>query len=297
MKNSTSSQASVVLPELIEPEELSSLLGQEDLVILDTRDASQYNRMHIPGAVGCEDIFYYLCLPENDGLAGLQRFFCQMFGEAGIRADSRVVVYEHAMDNGYGRSCRGWLLLKYLGHARVQVLHGGYQAWTRRGLPVTSELPAVKPSVFNPSVTPGHIIDCAEMYALIGNPEMALVDCRDYAEWLGANSSPYGYDYCPRKGRIPGAKWLEWYRLMEHRDGAAWFRSADAIREVCAQAGITPDKRVVVYCFKGARASAVVLALRLAGFPNVVNYLASWNEWSRDLSLPADEDYPEAIPG
>jgi thiosulfate/3-mercaptopyruvate sulfurtransferase len=284
------------MPSLIEPAELASLLGQEDLVILDTRDASAYKRAHLPGAFSCEDVFYYLCLPENGGLPGLQEFFTKMFSEAGIRPDSRVVVYEHAMDNGYGRSCRGWMLLKYLGHERVQVMHGGFQAWSVMGLPLTNEVVTPTPYPFQTVITPGNIIGQEEMLARLNQPGMVLVDCRDYAEWLGANSSPYGYDYCPRKGRIPGSVWLEWYRLMAHRNGAAWFRSPEEISRLCAEVGITPDKKVIVYCFKGARASAVVMALRRSGFPEVENYLASWNEWSRDLALPADEEYPETIP-
>jgi thiosulfate/3-mercaptopyruvate sulfurtransferase len=285
-----------ILPSLIEPVDLLPLLGSENLVLLDTRDASAFNRGHLPGAFSCEDVFYYLCLPENGGLPGLQAFFTQLFSEAGIRPDSRVVVYEHAMDNGYGRSCRGWLLLKYLGHENVQVLHGGFQAWSVQHLPLTMDVAAPQPYPFQTRVTPGNIIGQEEMLARLNQENMVLVDCRDYAEWLGANSSPYGYDYCPRKGRIPGSVWLEWYRFMEHRGGAAWFRSPEEITRLCAEVGITPDKKVIVYCFKGARASAVVMALRRSGFPDVVNYLASWNEWSRDLTLPADEEYPDSIP-
>jgi thiosulfate/3-mercaptopyruvate sulfurtransferase len=35
-----------------------------------------------------------------------------------------------------------------------------------------------------------------------------LLDIRDAEEWIGESSSPYGKDFCPRKGRIPGAKWI-----------------------------------------------------------------------------------------
>ena len=31
-----------------------------------------------------------------------------------------------------------------------------------------------------------------------------IVDCRDSTEWIGISSSPYGVDFCPRKGRIRG---------------------------------------------------------------------------------------------
>jgi thiosulfate/3-mercaptopyruvate sulfurtransferase len=279
-------------PTLLEPLDLASDLGKENLVLIDSRDEAAYLQNHLPGAVSIQDIFYYLCLPENGGLVGLQDHFVTLFSKAGIRPTDRVVVYEEAHDNGYGKSCRGWLILKYLGHSNVQVLHGGMRAWKALNLPLTAEVPHRDPVQFQAQITPGHIIGLAEMHLSLTDPQAVIVDCRDYAEWLGANSSPYGYDYCPRKGRIPGSIWLEWYRLMEHRDGAAWFRSKREIRKLCKQHGITPDKKIVVYCFKGARAAAVVMALRHSGFESVFNYLPSWNEWSRDMSLPVDEEYP-----
>ncbi len=279
--------------DLIEPRALAAQLGQENLVLIDTRDRDMYQRSHLPGAISMQDIFYYLCLPENGGLPAMRAHFTGLFGQAGIRHGDRVVVYEDALDNGYGKSCRGWLFLNYLGHANAAVLHGGMRAWLSAGLPLNAQSVTPQPVEFKAQITPGHIIGLDEMRAALSEPDTVIIDCRDYAEWLGANSSPYGYDYCPRKGRIPGSVWLEWYRLLAHHSGAAWFRSPEEIREMCAQAGITPDRRVVVYCFKGARASALVMALRRAGFPNVVNYLPSWNEWSRDYTLPVDEQYPD----
>jgi thiosulfate/3-mercaptopyruvate sulfurtransferase len=35
-----------------------------------------------------------------------------------------------------------------------------------------------------------------------------------------------------------------------------------------------------------------MLALQMAGIPNVCNYFSPWNEWSRDFSLPIEEGYP-----
>ena len=279
---------------LVEPAALAEELGNENLVIVDTRDESAYAAGHLPGAINIQDIFYYLCLPQNGGLAGMRTHFARLFSQAGIRPTDRVVLYEDAQDNGYGKSCRGWLLLQYLGHANAAVLHGGFRGWKTAQLPVTEVPGQREPTSFDLKVTSGHIIGLDEMRTALGNPAIALVDCRDYAEWLGANSSPYGYDYCPRKGRIPGAVWLEWYRIMERRSGSSWFRSPHEILEAFQQIGVTPERETIVYCFKGARASAVVMAMRRAGFQRVVNYFPSWNEWSRDFSLPVDEEYPSS---
>ena len=60
------------------------------------------------------------------------------------------------------------------------------------------------------------------------------------------------------------------------------------MREMCAAKGLMPDNKMIVYCFKGARASNTYIALKEAGFTNVSNYFGSWNEWSRDHQLEID---------
>ena len=44
--------------------------------------------------------------------------------------------------------------------------------------------------------------------------------------------------------------------------------------------------------FKGARASNTLVALKEAGVENVTLYFGSWNEWSRDPSLPIETGLP-----
>lgn len=283
------------LADLVEPNELCLYLGRSDVVLIDARDSVDYERGHLPGAQSLDDIFYYICLPENGGLPAMREHFARRFGELGVRAEDHVVVYEDAQDNGYGKSCRGWMLLKYLGHANASVLHGGFRAWKAAGLPVETAVMKRPVAEFIAQETPGHILGLEDVLREMRREDTVLVDCRDYAEWLGANSSPYGYDYCPRKGRIPGARWLEWYRLIERHGGVAWIRPPAEVRELCAEIDLNPDQQVIVYCFKGARASVVVMALRQAGFTRVGNYFSAWNEWSRDLSLPVDEGYPETV--
>ncbi len=278
---------------LIEVDEFYQLLNTKPIFIIDTRDTEEYQESHIPNAVHVLDIFTYLCTRGNGGFAAMVNHFTRLFSKIGLHQTDSVVVYEDAMDNGYGRSCRGWTILKYLGVSDVHVLHGGFRAWQKAGYSTTTEVPELSSAVFVPQVRSDLIVTAEQMVEAIHDPNIQIVDCRDYAEWIGANSSPYGYDYCPRKGRIPNAKWIEWYKMMKIKDGIPWFKSEGEIMEVCASAGVTPDKTVYLYCFKGARTSNMYIALKLAGFPTVMNYFSSWNEWSRDFSLPIEEGYPK----
>jgi len=277
---------------LLTPQDLDELIKKEKTVIIDTRNPEVYATGHIPGAVNMHDIFTFLATSSAEGIQELKAKFAEEFGAAGLSGEETAVIYEDAMNTGFGQSCRGYFLLSYLGYPKVSILHGGYQAWHAAGLTVTTDAVAPTPATF-PLKDTGHdlMIDKDDVLKAIGDESVVLLDVRDVDEWVGTSSSPYGKDFCPRKGRLPGAKWLEWYRLM--KPGAVpVFKAPEEILADCASAGVDKDSTVYIYCFKGARASNTLVALKAAGIENVKLYFGSWNEWSRDNSLPIEEGLP-----
>jgi thiosulfate/3-mercaptopyruvate sulfurtransferase len=142
----------------------------------------------------------------------------------------------------------------------------------------------------------GILVDLQGMKAAVADPNLVKLDTRDVDEWIADSSSPYGKDFCPRKGRIPGAVWIEWYRMMKPTPAGPMFKSREEILAECATVGITQKTPVVLYCFKGARASNTLVALKEAGIENVTLYFGSWNEWSRDPSLPIETGLPFMMP-
>lgn len=277
---------------LVAPADLAAWAAASAVVIIDTRSPEEYAMGHIPGAINIREIFTYLATSTAAGLASLQTQFATLLSAAGISGSERIVVYEDAMNQGFGQSCRGYFLLSYLGCDQVSVLHGGYQAWLAAGLPTTTVVPTPEPKEFVVNLNSSIMTTTAEMLAALHDPTIVLLDVRDADEWLGDSSSPYGVDFCPRKGRIPGAVWIEWYRLMVPDSDIALIRPPAEVREICQAVGITPDSKVIIYCFKGSRASNTLIALKEAGITQVSNYFASWNEWSRDESLPIETGAP-----
>jgi len=273
-------------------DEAKALLDAGKAVLVDIRDAETYGKDHIPGAVNVPDVFFYLSETSPAGLKALHDTFASQFGAVGLDGDKVAIVYEDALNTRYGGSCRGWFLLKYMGYPRAGVLDGGMSAWRLAGLPVTDEVPAPVPSVFPLNPQPGMLATKQDMLAAIYDPRVVKLDNRDKVEWLGESSSPYGKDFVPRKGRIPGATWLEWYELMDDSLPVPGFKSPEAIRALTASRGIKPDDDIIIYCFKGARASNTFLALTLAGFSKLRIYFGSWNEWARDSSLPIETGLP-----
>ncbi|GAC1340063.1 MAG: sulfurtransferase [Acetobacteraceae bacterium] len=280
---------------LIEPAELHSLLGDPKTVVIDTRAPAAFVAGHIPGAVNLHEIFTFLATSTPDGMAELRGKFADAFGAAGLGGEETAVFYEESMNSGFGQSCRGYFLLQFLGYAKACILHGGLQAWKAAGLPLSVEAATPTPRPFPRSEEGAALmLDREAVKAALGDESIVLLDVRDVDEWVGTSSSPYGPDFCPRKGRIPGARWIEWYRLMKPSALGPVFKAPDEVMAECHSVGITAETPVYLYCFKGARASNSLVALKQAGIKDVRMYFGSWNEWSRDPLLPIEEGPPWA---
>ncbi len=281
---------------LISPKELFDSMSS-DQVIIDTRDPESYAAGHLEGAVNIHDIFTYLATSSPEGMAELTSKFSEEFGACGLDGIKTAVLYEESMSTGFGQSCRGYFLLSYLGYPSTRVLHGGIQAWREENLPISTEeiIPTAADFPVD-AINASLMLDADQMKQALDDPSIALLDVRDIDEWIGESSSPYGIDFCPRKGRIPGAVWIEWYRLMKPTPSGPMIKSKNEVLAECATVGITVDTPVYIYCFKGARASNSFLALKEAGIKDVRIYFGSWNEWSRNDGLPIEEGLPFAEP-
>jgi thiosulfate/3-mercaptopyruvate sulfurtransferase len=263
-------------------------LQNKDAVFIDIRDPSQFLKSHIPGARNINEIFTYLSTSDKKGQQDLISTFQDIFRREGLNGNENIIAYEECLKSRFGASCRAYYILSLLGHTNVQVLHGGWESWLKEGYPVTEQTEAVPAGTFEAKWNDEVFSDKDEVLKAIDDPNTVLLDVRDLDEWVGDSSSPYGKDFTPKKGRIPGAVHLYWRDLMTVDDDVTYMKDSDEISKICEEKGLTKDKNILVYCFKGARASNTFIALKRAGFNNVKNYFASWNEWSRDDSLPID---------
>lgn len=278
-------------PLLINASQLELMTQKDEIVIIDTRSPEAFSTGHIPNAVNIHDIFTFLASSTPEGLDELKTKFAQIFGAAGLSGTETAVLYEDSLDTGFGQSCRGYFLLNYLGYEHIKILQGGYQSWIAEAFPVSKEPSTPKAKEFPLKETgKTFMVDKDDVLTAI-NTDITLLDVRDVDEWIADSSSPYGKDFSPRKGRLPGAVWIEWYRMM--KPGIVpMFKSPDEILAECKTVGIDKETPIYLYCFKGARASNTFVALKSAGIENVKMYFGSWNEWSQDPSLPIEEGLP-----
>jgi thiosulfate/3-mercaptopyruvate sulfurtransferase len=237
-----------------------------------------YLQAHVPGAVFVDWTLDIVepAAPVHMALAGPERF-ARLMERLGIGDDALVVVYD---DSG-GLAPRLWWALNYYGHPDVRLLDGGWTKWLAEGRPVTSAVPAPRPATFTPRVQPGWRADGAAVKAAMGQPGIALVDCRSPEEWRGEiGRGERARGHIPGSVNVPAAATLE----GEHRA----FKRPEEIRALFARAGVTPERPVIAYCNAGVSAAVGLFALKLAGFPAVSNYAGSWYEWESDPANPVE---------
>jgi thiosulfate/3-mercaptopyruvate sulfurtransferase len=255
-----------------------ALTAGEPVRILDCRgrlDDPGYGRRawqegHIPGAVyaSIDDDFAgppgpggRHPLPERARLAA-------RLSELGVGDAHQVVVYD---DAGGAFAARAWWCLRWLGHAGVAVLDGGFAAWDG---PLSRETPNHPQARFTlrPALT--RSIDVAELERRLGR--VALVDARAQPRFEG-REEPID----PVAGHIPGAVCMPFQGNLG-ADGR--FRSP---AELAARFADLPGE-VVCYCGSGVSATHNILAMRLAGRPEPILYPGSWSEWITDPSRPRE---------
>lgn len=186
---------------LITPRQLQQMAESLPTVIIDTRSPDAYAAGHIPGAVNMHDIFTFLATSTKEGLEELSGKFAEAFGAAGLSGEEVAVIYEDSMDTGFGQSCRGYFLLEFLGYPKAVILHGGYQGWLAEKMPTTDVVPSPEAKSFSVDPSAASVmLTQYDMLESLDNPDIVKLDVRDVDEWVATSSSPYGIDFCPRKG-------------------------------------------------------------------------------------------------
>ena len=160
------------------------------------------------------------------------------------------------------------------------MLDGGFEAWTRAGLPVTRDAAAPAERPTGPAAAGSHLATWHDVQdARSGAPDAVIVDTRSDGEHLRHDGARRARRRHPRRGP---------YRVDAQPGPDGDFKPAAELRAMYEAAGVTPDREVVTYCQGGYRAAHTYLALRLLGYPRVRNYVGSWKEWGDRADLPIE---------
>jgi len=272
---------------LVSTSELATHLDEAAWVICDCRHdladtaagRRAYAEAHIPGArfVHLDED---LSAPKT-GRNGRHPLpdperFAQRLGELGISTASQVVGYDAS--GGY-YAARLWWMLRWLGHEAAAVLDGGWQAWTRAGLPVTDAPPVIRPAQFRRGKPLAQPVTAAEVAGDSGKPQPRLLDARAPNRYRGENET-----LDPVAGHIPGAA-NRFFQSNLDTDGR--FKPASVLRHEFGEwLGGSAPGQVTHYCGSGVTACHNLLAMEIAGLSGSRLYPGSWSEWVSDGSRP-----------
>jgi thiosulfate/3-mercaptopyruvate sulfurtransferase len=273
---------------LTSPEPLLERLGNPSLRIADVRwwladpgrGRRDYEHAHLPGATFV-DVDRDLVGHEGPGRHPLPdpAAFAQRLGELGFDDESDIVAYD---DAGGTIAARLWWMLDSLGHRRIRVLDGGYQAWVAAGGPLTAEVPEFPPGRLTVSTAWARTIDREALTRRLGT--LSLIDARAPERYRG-DVEPID----PVAGHIPTARSLPTSGNLG-ADGR--LLAATELRARYAPLG----DDVVTACGSGITACHDALAMRVAGLPDPLLYPGSYSDWSRSGMPVATGDEPGEVP-
>jgi thiosulfate/3-mercaptopyruvate sulfurtransferase len=276
---------------LIDTATVARHTGDEDWALVDCRfdladtawGQREYEASHLPGAVYA-DLGRDLS-GEKTGVNGRHPLpdpatLARTLGRLGIASGVQVVAYDQ--DAGAYAS-RLWWLLRWMGHASVAVLDGGFARWIAEG---RATQPGRRPSAsrtFAGTPHPEMVADAGEVGRLLGTSESRLIDARAPERYRGELET-----IDKVAGRIPGAA-NYFYKWNLNEEGT--FRSPDELRAGWSAelSGAALD-RTICYCGSGVTACHNLLALEHAGLKGARLYPGSWSEWSSDPSRPTERD-------
>lgn len=257
--------------------------------VWDVRDARDYAKGHLPGALTVGDAAAALRDGNAEDFLATARIET-ILGAAGIDPQRETVVYGA---RGSWNPYFGRYALRYFGGSKVSVFHDGIEGWQAAGLPVSTSPVQAIPTKLKLSPNLALAVTTPEMISRLNHSNVQLVDVRTPKEFTGEDIRAL------RGGHIPGAvnipyeqNWadpetpqkLATKQVGDSR-GMALKSNAD-LKALYAK--LDPEKETVVYCQSGARASETAGVLEQLGFKNVRVYDSSWLGYGNQLDAPAN---------
>lgn len=264
---------------IIQPAELLAL-NQNDYLLVDASAGSKarYKENHLAGA---------LYIDLNTDLADIKDFaiggrhplpsfehFTAVLQQFGIDEDTHVIIYDDK--NGGNAAARFWWMLKAIGHTKVQVLNGGFDAAIRAGFGTNANQETPK-SVGQYKITnwslPLADINEVEIASKTGN--QTIVDVRDANRFAGLTEP---IDLIA--GHIPNAINIPFTNSLDENGS---FFNPKVLRKVLETAlEDVKSENLIVHCGSGVTACHLLLAMDYAGLEIPKLYVGSWSEWSRN---------------
>ncbi len=248
-------------------------------------DTAEYDKGHLPGAVGF-NWQSQLNDPIRRDIPSKEEFEA-LLSSAGIGNDTTVVLYG---DNNNWFAAFALWLLKYYGHDKVVLIDGGRKKWVAENRPLTTDVPSYPRTSYKIAKVDEKLRAKRDfVLETVRTHARNLVDVRSVPEFKGEIIAPPGMtETAQRAGHIPGAINVPWSQAV-NEDGT--FKSPDQLRALYTAAGLDPAKPTIAYCRIGERSSHTWFVLKyLLGLDDVINYDGSWTEYGNLIGVPIEKN-------
>lgn len=275
------------MESVIERAELANLLREsspERFILLDVRDAAEYESGHVAGAARVDPTEWKK--ESLSGETGLDHdaFWHDRIGSVGVNGREPVIIYD---DGRMTEAARLWFILQHFGVAQVTVVNGGYRALepliASDKISVSREKTLPRVVKFQPCPENDGTITLVERKRVLKEIEQKqaqIFDARSPAEFKGQDLRGNA-----RGGHLPTAINLPHTELLDEH---GHLRTSQHLAELFREAGFQRGQTIITHCDSGGRASLAALAARNAGYGPVMNYYLSFGDWSTDSSCPVE---------
>ncbi len=264
---------------LLEPDQLLTQLGKNNLLIIDLSELETHRAYHVPGAVHLPYELLTRELPAAPGKLPAEAPLSQTLNLIGLTAKHHVVAYDNG-DNS--EACRLLWTLDLIGHKHYSLLNGGLTAWLDERHPTESGIATTEPGEQRYSYqSDAPSVDLLYMLQNLNNDKIQLIDARTPEEFEGELVRSQ------RGGHIPGAINLD-HRHLLSPEHSMRLKSKSELQSSINELKLKPKQEIITYCHTHRRSALVYIALKSLGFSNLKAYPGSWDEWGNNLDTPIE---------
>ncbi|MFO8087068.1 MAG: rhodanese-like domain-containing protein [Bacteroidales bacterium] len=237
--------------------ELAKIQSNKNVVIVDTRSASDYAKTHIKGAINLD--VNELCLKTPiEGKLKSKSQIASVLGQHGISQNKTIVTY---CETGV-RAGRMYWILKYMGAKDVRMLDGQMKAWFKARKPITNKKSTLAATTFSASVNSGIYASKSYVSSKMKSGNVVLVDTREASDFTGGHIG--------NAVNIPHKQFLNGSNL----------KSSSAMQAMLDAKGVSKNKEIILYCKTSTTAGLAYFVLdAVLNYPNVRIYDGAYLEW------------------
>ncbi len=277
--------------EVITTHQAAQLLQtNNNLIIIDTRDAKDYLNGHLPNAINLTNAMLSVKRGDVVGLVPYNKQLEEKLSNFGLKKDATYIVYSgENFDKPHfflTNATRVAAILYWAGVKDIYYMDGGYEKWVDEKRPIAKgeySLPKSDFTIDRNRTTVFSFLPFVE-WALQHENMVQFVDARNYDQFSAKDTTD---KRLARYGHLKGAKWVFVANYMQKEKNYWVIKPKSQIEQILKDAGVDINKPIISYCNTGHLASGLwFIGQAILDTKLISDYDGSMAEISRVDSIP-----------